>query len=177
MSYNINSIKMIISDIDGVWTDGCVYIGNENYEMKKFNVNDGAGVALLRVSGIKLALISGRKSIATELRAAELKIEDLYNGTLNKIIPYEELKLKYNLKDSEVAYVGDDLIDIPVMEKVAVPIATQNAVDLCKKASVHDTDKQGGEGAFREAVEWILKEQGRLEQVILDLKNKVIEEK
>ena len=177
MSYNINSIKMIISDIDGVWTDGCVYIGNENHEMKKFNVNDGAGVALLRVSGIKLALISGRKSIATELRAAELKIEDLYNGTLNKIIPYEELKLKYNLKDSEVSYVGDDLIDIPVMEKVAVPIATQNAVDLCKKASVHVTDKQGGEGAFREAVEWILKEQGRLEQVILDLKNKVFEEK
>ena len=60
MDYNINSIKMIISDIDGVWTDGCVYIGNENYEMKKFNVNDGAGVALLRVSGIMLALISGR---------------------------------------------------------------------------------------------------------------------
>ena len=170
MDYNINSIKMIISDIDGVWTDGCVYIGNENYEMKKFNVNDGAGVALLRVSGIRLALISGRKSVATELRAA-----DVYNGTLNKMIPYEELKLKYNLKDSEIAYVGDDLIDIPVMEKVAVPIATQNAVDLCKKASVHTTSKSGGDGAFREAVEWILTEQGRLEQVILELKNKVLD--
>ena len=143
--------------------------------MKKFNVNDGAGVALLRVSGIMLALISGRKSVATELRAAELKIEDVYNGTLNKIIPYEELKLKYNLKDSEIAYVGDDLIDIPVMEKVAVPIATQNAVDLCKKASVHTTSKSGGDGAFREAVEWILTEQGRLEQVILELKNKVLD--
>ena len=86
-----------------------------------------------------------------------------------------ELKLKYNLKDSEIAYVGDDLIDIPVMEKVAVPIATQNAVDLCKKTSVHVTSKSGGEGAFREAVEWILSEQGRLNQVILDLKNKVFE--
>ena len=80
-------------------------------------------------------------------------------------------KLKYNLKDSEIAYVGDDLIDIPVMEKVAVPIATQNAVDLCKKASVHTTSKSGGDGAFREAVEWILTEQGRLEQVILELKS------
>ena len=177
MSYNIDSIKMVISDIDGVWTDGSVYIGNENYEMKKFNVNDGAGVALLRVSGIKLALISGRKSIATELRAAELKIEDVYNGTLNKIIPYEEIKLKYDLKDSEIAYLGDDLIDIPVMEKVGVPIATKNAVDLCKKASVHITKKSGGDGAFREAVEWILTEQGRLEKVILDLKNKVLEQK
>ena len=177
MSYNIDSIKMVISDIDGVWTDGCVYIGNENYEMKKFNVNDGTGVALLRVSGIKLALISGRKSIATELRAAELKIEDVYNGTLNKIIPYEEIKLKYDLKDSEIAYLGDDLIDIPVMEKVGVPIATENAVDLCKKASVHITKKSGGDGAFREAVEWILTEQGRLEKVILDLKNKVLEQK
>ena len=94
-----------------------------------------------------------------------------------KIIPYEELKSKYNLDDSEIAYIGDDLIDIPVMEKVAVPIATQNASDPCKSVAVHVTDKSGGEGAFREAVEWILIEQGRLEKVILDLKNQLLNRK
>lgn len=108
MEYDIKKIKMIISDVDGVWTDGSIYVGIENSELKKFNVNDGAGVALLRQSGIKLALISGRKSNATALRASELRIDDVYNGTLNKIPPYEELKLKYDLTDSEIAYVGDD---------------------------------------------------------------------
>ena len=174
MGYDINNIKMIISDVDGVWTDGSIYIGIKNSEFKKFNVNDGAGVALLRQSGIKLALISGRESSATALRAAELKIEDVYNGTLNKIPPYEELKSKYNLTDSEVAYLGDDLIDIPVMQKVGVPIATQNASTACKNVAVHVTQSSGGQGAFREAVEWILSEQGRLEEVIQSLRNKVL---
>ena len=174
MEYDINNIKMIISDVDGVWTDGSIYIGIKNSEFKKFNVNDGAGVALLRQSGIMLALISGRESSATALRAAELKIEDVYNGTLNKIPPYEELKSKYNLTDSEVAYLGDDLIDIPVMQKVGVPIATQNASTACKNVAVHVTQSSGGQGAFREAVEWILSEQGRLEEVIQSLRNKVL---
>ena len=126
---------------------------------------------------MKLALISGRESNATALRASELKIQDLYNGTLNKIIPYEELKSKYDLDDSEIAYIGDDLIDIPVMQKVAVPIATQNASDSCKAVAVHITNKSGGDGAFREAVEWILSKQGRLEKVILELKDQLLNRK
>ena len=97
IDYDINKIKMVISDIDGVWTDGSIYVGNKESEIKKFNVNDGAGVALLRQSGMNLALISGRKSNATALRASELKIEDVYNGILNKLIPYEELKSKYKI--------------------------------------------------------------------------------
>ena len=120
-----------------------------------------------------LALISGRYSSATEDRATELKIEDVYNGTLNKIPPYEALKEKYKLSDDEIAYVGDDIIDIPVMEKVAVPIATQNASPSCKDAAVHITQKSGGDGAFREAVEWILSEQGRLDSIISDLKQNI----
>ena len=107
----------------------------------------------------------------------ELKIQDLYNGTLNKIIPYEKIKSKYGLDDSEIAYIGDDLIDIPVMEKVAVPIATHNASESCKAVAVHTTNKSGGEGAFREAVEWILSKQGRLEKVILELKDKLLNQK
>ena len=110
--YDINKIKMIISDVDGVWTDGSIYKGKDNLELKKFSVSDGAAVALIRQAGMKLALISGRYSSATEERAAELKIEDVYNGTINKIPPYETLKERYDLSDDEIAYVGDDIIDI-----------------------------------------------------------------
>ena len=171
--YDINKIKMIISDVDGVWTDGSIYKGKDNLELKKFSVSDGAAVALIRQAGMKLALISGRYSSATEERAAELKIEDVYNGTINKIPPYETLKEKYELSDDQIAYVGDDIIDIPVMEKVAVPIATQNASSPCKESAVHVTKKNGGDGAFREAVEWILSEQDRLDTIISDLKQKI----
>ncbi len=171
--YDINKIKMIISDVDGVWTDGSIYKGKDNLELKKFFVSDGAAVAMIRQAGMKLALISGRYSSATEERAAELNIEDVYNGTINKIPPYETLKEKYKLSDGEIAYVGDDIIDIPVMEKVAVPIATQNASSPCKESAVHVTKKNGGDGAFREAVEWILSEQDRLETIISDLKQKI----
>jgi len=173
---DINKIKMIISDVDGVWTDGSIYKGfssTENIELKKFSVSDGAAVALIREAGLKVALISGRKSSATEARASELKIQDIYNGTLNKIPPYEELKSKYTLSDDEIAYVGDDLIDIPIMEKVAFPIATNNASTSCKKVATYITKKNGGDGAFREAVEWILSEQGRLDSVIESLQEKV----
>ena len=111
---DINKIKMIISDVDGVWTDGSIYKGHSStadIELKKFSVSDGAAVALIREAGLKLALISGRKSSATQSRASELKIKDVYNGTLNKIPPYEEFKTKYTLSDEEIASVADDLID------------------------------------------------------------------
>ena len=121
MEYDINNIKMIISDVDGVWTDGSIYIGIKNSEFKKFNVNDGA--CYIARDSLVLAAPISRES--TQRQSCRAKIEDVYNGTPNKIPIYEELKSKYNLTDSEVAYLGDDLIDIPVMQKVGVPIATQ----------------------------------------------------
>ena len=114
-----------------------------------------------------------RISEASAERAAELKIEDLYNGTINKIPPYNELKAKYNLSDDEIAYVGDDIIDIPVMNLVGVPIATENASNACKDAAIYITKKPGGDGAFREAVEWILSKQGILENTLEELRVKV----
>ncbi|MBN4081131.1 HAD hydrolase family protein [Caldithrix abyssi] len=173
MSYDVAKVKMIISDVDGVWTDGAIYKGKNGLELKRFCVTDGAGVALIRAAGLELALISGRKSDATAERAKELKIEDVFNGTLNKIPPYEALKAKYNLTDDEIAYIGDDMIDIPVMEVVGVPIATENASHAAKAAAVYVTEKGGGNGAFREAVEWLLTEQGRLTEVIALLQEKV----
>ncbi len=164
---------MVISDIDGVWTDGAFYKGTDGQEFKKFNVNDGVGVAMARAAGYKIALISGRFSPATKYRAKELKIEDVYNGGLNKVHAYEELKIKYNIVDSEMAYVGDDLIDIPVMEKVGVPIAVANAIQDVKEISTYTTKVAGGFGAFREAISWLINEQGRMEEVLKSMKEKI----
>ena len=165
---------MIISDIDGVWTDGTFYKGTDGKEFKKFNVNDGVGVAMARAAGYKIALISGRFSPATKYRAKELKIEDVYNGGLNKIHAYEELKTKYNIVDSEIAYVGDDLIDIPVMERVGVPIAVENAIQDVKEISIYTTKVAGGFGAFRDAISWLIDKQGRMEEVIKSMKEKIL---
>ena len=173
MNTKIKKIKMIISDVDGVWTDGTFYKGTEGQEFKKFNVSDGVGVAMARAANLKIALISGRYSPATEYRAKELKIEDVYNGELNKKSAFKELKEKYDLADSDIAYVGDDLIDIPVMKKVAAPIAVANAVTNVKEISIYITNMAGGDGAFREAVSWIIEQQGRMNDVLRIMKEKI----
>ena len=167
-------VKLVITDVDGVLTDGSIYKGgNEityksfnNFELKKFSVLDGAGVALAKLLDFHIAFISGRKSSATDIRANELKISDVYNGTLNKMKPYNELKLKYSLSDENCAFIGDDIIDISLMETVGVPIAVANAYHLVKKKAIYTTSLSGGHGAFREAVDWIAICQGRYEEGI-----------
>ena len=173
MTLDMKNIKLLISDVDGVWTDGTFYKGTDNMEFKRFTVLDGVGMAMARAANLKIALISGRYSPATEFRAMELKIEDVYNGSLNKIPAYEELKEKYNLDDSEIAYIGDDLIDIPIMEKVAVPIAVENAIQAVKDIAIYTTKVSGGKGAFREAVAWIIEEKGESEIVLQRMKDRI----
>ena len=166
---------MLISDVDGVWTDGSFYKGPDSFELKKFSVFDGVGMAMARTADLRIALISGRYSPATESRAKELKIKDVYNGTLNKIPAYEELKKKYELDDSSIAYLGDDWIDIPVMNRVAVPIAVENASLEVKNIAIHITKTTGGNGAFREAVEWIIDQQGRKEEIIEMMQKRLLD--
>ena len=168
-------IKIIISDVDGVWTDAKIFKGSEHAEFKQFTVLDGVGVAMAKIADIKIALVSARFSSATEERAKELKIYDIYNGGLNKLHALEDLKLKYGFSNDEIAFVGDDYVDIPVMEKVAAPIAVNNAIKDVKKISVYTTKKSGGDGAFREAVFWILEKQGRLDLVVNRMKKKILD--
>ena len=178
----VKKVKLIIADVDGVLTDGAIYKGgNEityksfnNFELKKFSVLDGAGVALARLLNFHIAIISGRKSTATEIRANELNITDVYNGTLNKMKPYNELKLKYNLSDENCAFIGDDIIDISLMEQVGVPIAVANAYHLVKEKAIYTTPLCGGDGAFREAVDWIVICQWRYEEGIQLMKNSLL---
>ena len=170
-------VKLIIADVDGVLTDATIYKGNNeinNIELKKFSVLDGAGVVLARLLNFHIAIISGRRSLATELRAQELKIDDVYNGTLNKMKPYSELKLKYSLSDENCAFIGDDIIDISIMEQVGVPIAVANAYHLVKEKAIYTTSLSGGYGAFREAVDWIAICQGRYEEGIQLMKNSLL---
>lgn len=174
MSVDCKKIKLLISDVDGVWTDGTFYKGTDGMEFKRFTVLDGVGTAMARAAEIKIALISGRYSPATEHRAKELGIEDVYNGNLNKIPAYEELKEKYFLDDTEIAYIGDDLIDIPVMEKVAIPIAVSNAVPEVKAIAKYTTKVSGGYGAFREAIAWIIEERNETESILRKMKERIL---
>ena len=176
VKHQLQKIKLIISDVDGVLTDGTVLKGGGNMELKRFCVQDGTAVAMVKAAGFDLAFISGRYSEATEIRMKELKISDVYNGTLNKLVPYRELKKKYQLKDDEIAYIGDDLIDIPVMEKVGLPAAVQNAYPDVKEKAAFVTKTRGGEGAFREFIDWMLMELGTYKKCLKDIQIKMVDD-
>jgi 3-deoxy-D-manno-octulosonate 8-phosphate phosphatase (KDO 8-P phosphatase) len=162
-------------DVDGILTDGSIYVGPDEFEIKRFTVEDGVGTALARQARIPLALISGRHSVATTERARQLRIEEVYQGYMNKLEPLELLLEKLELQAQEVAYIGDGLIDVPVMEQVGVPVSVPTAHPLVKKVAVHITERSGGQGVLMEVVEWILKHQGRFEEVIAGLRTEIHE--
>jgi 3-deoxy-D-manno-octulosonate 8-phosphate phosphatase (KDO 8-P phosphatase) len=150
------NIRLLILDVDGVLTDNSVYLDDSGVESKKFNVSDGLGIRLLQESGVKVALISGRPSPATHYRALQLKIEHVYLGKSHKLEAYDELKRKLDVEDEEIAYLGDDLLDIPVLKKVGLPVCVQNAYPMVKRCAKLVTKSKGGEGAVREVVDLIL---------------------
>lgn len=151
----VKRLKLLITDIDGVLTDGSLYYTKEGETIKSFNVLDGLGIKALQRLGIRLAVISGRDSEALITRLRELEIEDIFTGRHKKTEVYETLKQKYNLRDEECGFIGDDVVDIPVMERVGFPVAVRNAVREVKKVAVYVTTKEGGKGAFREVVDLI----------------------
>ena len=174
-----NKVKLVISDVDGVLTDGSVYKAKDpetlaDIEFKQFSIVDGAGIALARLLDLRVAIISGRPSSATDARAKELKIEDVYTGLLNKMIPYEDLKSKYSLNDEDIAFIGDDIIDLNLMENVGAPIAVANAYHLVKDIAIYTTRLPGGQGAFREAIDWLAMCQGRYEEGIQLMKDSLL---
>jgi len=169
----IKKISLIVSDVDGVLTDGTIFIGADGTEFKQFNVEDGTGVAFARLASIPVALISGRDSQATTIRARELKIEHCFQGSLDKTTPYNQLCKIYNVQPENIAYIGDGLIDIPVMRTSGVAIAPKNAHQPVKDISDYITAKSGGEGVLREVVELILKEKGIYDQMLEKMKKKI----
>lgn len=150
-------IKMIIMDVDGVLTDGRIILGNKGEELKNFYVQDGQGIALALQKGLIIALVSGRRSKVVERRVEELKIKEVYQNISKKIEVYSRLLKKYSLTDEEVAYIGDDLGDIPPLKKAGLAIAPANGVEEVKGIVHYVTRASGGRGAVREAIDIILK--------------------
>ena len=157
----MKNIKWVIMDVDGVLTDGRIFLDSQGNEMKAFHVLDGTGIAYLHRAGIKTAILSGRKCDAVSHRAKELNIEVIYQGIINKIDAYHDILEKHALRDEEICYIGDDLIDLPIFYRVGFPVAVANAVPAVKQHALYVTRERGGHGAVREVVEMILKYQGK----------------
>lgn len=157
-------VQLVICDVDGVMSDGLIYMGNNGEELKAFNVRDGYGIRCLLTSGIEVAIITGRQSTLLEDRAKTLGITYLYQGQHNKLLAYQQLLDTLNLKPEQTAYIGDDLIDLPVMEKVGLSVAVADAHPLLIPRANYVTRIAGGRGAVRELCDLILLAQGRLEE-------------
>jgi 3-deoxy-D-manno-octulosonate 8-phosphate phosphatase (KDO 8-P phosphatase) len=186
-------IKLLLFDVDGVLTDGKLYIfpapasdhkseirehkerhadsggygiaGTTMVEAKGFNAHDGAGISLAKLGGLQTGLITKRISETVALRARDLKLEHVYQGIIDKNSALEEILAKTGFDASEVAYVGDDIIDLPVMRRCGLAIAVPNAREAVKDEAHFITDHAGGDGALRDAIEYILRAQGKLEKV------------
>lgn len=157
-------IKLLICDVDGVMSDGLIYMGNNGEELKAFNVRDGYGIRCLLTSDIEVAIITGRRAKLLEDRAKTLGITYLYQGQSDKLLAYRELLDTLQLKDDEVAYIGDDLIDWPVMAKVGLSVAVADAHPLLRPKANYVTQISGGKGAVRELCDLILLSQNKLEE-------------
>lgn len=156
-------IKLVISDVDGVMSDGLIYMGNQGEELKAFNVRDGYGIRCLITNGIEVAIITGRDSKIVDNRARTLGIQHVYQGQSNKIQAYDDLLKKLNLATEQVAYIGDDLIDWPVMELIGLSVAVADAHPLLQQRADYLTRSGGGKGAVRELCDIILMAQNKFE--------------
>lgn len=161
-----SDIRLIISDVDGVWTDGrIIYVGDKS-EIKEFNVRDGLGAKLAQRVGITVALLTSRRSHALERRAHELGITELHQGAANKLEAAERLAQKLAVAFDQILYLGDDLPDLAPMKRVAISAAPSDAAPEVLAAATWKLEAAGGRGAFRELVERLLRERGDWEPLI-----------
>ncbi len=157
-------------DVDGVLTDGRIYLQSlpdgSAAEMKVFSAYDGAGLKMARAVGLRTGLITGRDSAAVARRAQEVGMDFMLQDRTEKLSAYEEILRQAGLRDAEVAYVGDDLPDLPVLARVGLAVAVANAAPEVKRAAHYVTARSGGEGAVREVMELLLKVQGKWAEAI-----------
>ena len=158
-SLKLKRIKMLLLDVDGVMTDGGIYYSNSGDEFKKFNIQDGFGIMKLQRFGIKSGIITGRVSNIVSRRAKELGITEVHQNLDNKLLVYESLKKKLNLTDTEIAYIGDDEFDLPVLGYAGFSAAPADAMPVVKKSVDYVCKHRGGDGAVREVIELILHNQ------------------
>jgi 3-deoxy-D-manno-octulosonate 8-phosphate phosphatase (KDO 8-P phosphatase) len=167
---NSRSIQLVLFDVDGVLTDGGLYVGPDGEVFKKFNAKDGVAVALLKTHGVQVGVISGKASKALDFRIKQLDFDHSITGCSNKLSALEVLLERIELGFDQVAFVGDDIIDIPVMKKVGISIAPADAHELAIKAAHYVTLSKGGKGVARESAELVLRKSGlSLSDMYLDM--------
>jgi 3-deoxy-D-manno-octulosonate 8-phosphate phosphatase (KDO 8-P phosphatase) len=161
-----SSVKAIIFDVDGVLTDGGLYRSDDGQEIKRFHATDGLGMRMLADAGVEIAIITGRTSDVVTHRCRELQIEHVYQGQKDKLGAFQALCEKLEMQPAEFAYMGDDIIDLPVMKRVGLALTVPDACDeIC--AVAHWTSvRRGGHGAAREACELLLKAKGLYGQAV-----------
>ncbi len=159
-------IELIAFDVDGVLTDGRVNMGPDGEAFKSFDIKDGLGITQWQKAGWKTAIITGRESEIVARRAAELHITAVYQGCLDKRTAYGQLKERFGLSDEAIAYMGDDLIDLPLLTRVGLAAAVADAVPEIREMVHLVTEHPGGRGAAREFIEFILRAKGRWEDVV-----------
>jgi 3-deoxy-D-manno-octulosonate 8-phosphate phosphatase (KDO 8-P phosphatase) len=162
----VDDIRVIVSDVDGVWTDGRIIYTSEGGEIKEFNVRDGLGVKLVQRAGIVVALLTSRRSTALDKRARELGITDIVQGAANKLAELQKLAGRLAVSLDQVLYAGDDLPDLAPMKRVAISAAPSDAAQEVHEAATWKLRTPGGRGAFRELVERLLRERGVWEAVV-----------
>jgi 3-deoxy-D-manno-octulosonate 8-phosphate phosphatase (KDO 8-P phosphatase) len=160
------AIQLILMDCDGTLTDGRIILLPDGEEIKNFHVLDGQGVALAKEAGLRVGVISGRRSLVLERRAAENRFDFLVQRVEDKLAAYRSIVEQAELPDEQVAFIGDDLPDIPLMRKAGLAVAVASAAEEVKAVAQLVTNRAGGDGAVREAIEFILKAQSRWESVL-----------
>ena len=159
-------LKLLILDVDGVLTDGRLFFDDKGKEYKCFHARDGHGIKLLRQTGVEVAVISGRKSNSVALRMKSLGVEYVYQGHENKIAAFNDIIQALSIQPEQVAYVGDDLLDLPIMKRVGLSIAVNDANDPVKEYADWCAKTPGGQGAVREICDFIMQSQGTFESIL-----------
>ena len=158
------SVKMLLLDVDGVMTDGGLYYSADGVELKRFHAHDGYGVVRAHEHGLRVGIITGRSTPIVDARAKVLKIEDVFQGSMDKVTPMRSLQEKYGLKENEFAFIGDELFDLPLLRLVGFSAAPGNARDEVKREVDYVTKVDGGNGAVREIIDLIIAHQVRAAQ-------------
>ncbi|MBE0598794.1 MAG: HAD family hydrolase [Desulfuromonadales bacterium] len=165
MQQRLQNLRLFLFDVDGVLTDGRIIFDNHGVETKAFDVRDGHGMKMLQRSGVRLGIITGRQSEVTRIRAHELGIDLIYQGAKDKLIPYREILRELNLTDAQVGYMGDDLVDLPILRRVGFSATVADAIEEVKPHVHYVTRSPGGRGAVREVCDLLLRGNGSWEAV------------
>jgi len=161
MKLKLEKIKLILMDVDGVLTTGKIIYSASGDELKEFDIQDGMGITLARMAGLKTGIITGRTSPMVQRRAEELKYDIISQGSFDKLPRYSEIRDQAGLSDAEICYIGDDVLDLSILKRVGFSVAVANAQDVVKARCDYTTTHRGGDGAVRESIEKILKAQGK----------------